>query len=241
MEYKKRNIDTSQGSQLTQLNTLIPLNFQVRYSDFLGAVLEAMPWVGSYKGKEQSQSHTRPPMIYKIWEDAEKRQVTDFGNHINDIFSRFDGLYENISKRLTDPGYLNIVNTAFSLWSFFREAEKIRCIKNLIVNAAATRLCSDEILIQLVKWLSDFQAMHFNILKEMKQNSIMPYEHIEKTILKGKGNSKTPEAYYCKSALNDLIFKGLIEKDKEKSAMFLTSLGSQLIYYSMETTVRRIE
>jgi len=81
-----------------------------------------------------------------------------------------DGLDERIAERLESESYLALVRKAFRLWDQSDTDLKRQYIGKLLVNAAATKLCDDDMVRLFLDWLDSYHESHFKVVREIFQN-----------------------------------------------------------------------
>ena len=80
---------------------------------------------------------------------------------------RLDADDPEIQKRIESPEYLSLVRKCFRDWSAAESEEKRRLIRNLLCNAAASKLTSDEVVKLFIKWIDDYSEAHFAVIRDV--------------------------------------------------------------------------
>ena len=81
-----------------------------------------------------------------------------------------DGLDERIAERLESESYLALVRKAFRLWDQSDTDLKREYVRKLLVNAATTKLCDDDMVRLFLDWLESYHESHFKVIREVFQN-----------------------------------------------------------------------
>ncbi len=85
--------------------------------------------------------------------------------------ARLDQNDEEIRKRIESPEYLQLVKKCFRDWSAAESEEKRRLVRNLLSNAAATRLCSDDVVKMFITWIDIYSESHFAVIRQVFKNT----------------------------------------------------------------------
>jgi hypothetical protein len=107
--------------------------------------------------------------IAGVWGEKEQERVNRFFEHwvrmlaeemrekertIIEIMSRLDMHDEEISKRVESVEYQSLLRKAFRDWAGSESEEKRVLVRNLLVNAAASKLTSDDVVKLFLKWIN---------------------------------------------------------------------------------------
>jgi hypothetical protein len=141
---------------------------------FVLAALGSIPWVGgflsaaaSYKAEEAS---IRQDSLQTQWLEEHQEKLMKLKATLEEIQRRFDNLGESIDERLQSNEYLGLVRKAFRAWDEADTEEKRHYTANLIVNAAGSRICSDDVVRLFLDWLELYHEAHFAVIREIFQN-----------------------------------------------------------------------
>ena len=189
---------------------------------------------------------------------------------IAEIDARFQSFGEQIEERVQSEEYLDLVRKAFRIWDESDTEEKRRFVSNLISNAAATRLCTDDVIRLFLDWLRLYHEAHFAIIGAIfKEPGVTRFDIWQQ--LKGEmPREDSADADLYRLLIRDLSIGGVIRQAREttedgrflkrrtvgprvhssptmESAFedtkryILTELGRQFVHYTMTDLVRRIE
>lgn len=130
---------------------------------FALACLGGVPVVGGVFGgvaggwSEKEQNHYN--RVFASWLRLQEDELKEIAQTIAEILSRLNLNNENIQKRIESPEYLSLLKKCFRDWSAAESEQKRVFIRNLLINAAAHKLCSDDVVRMFIKWIdiySDF-------------------------------------------------------------------------------------
>lgn len=138
---------------------------------FALACLGAIPGVGgaiaglagAWSEEEQAQYNR----IFSAWLKLQEDEIREIGLTIFEVMARIDQSDETIRERIESPEYLQLVKKCFRDWSAAESEEKRRLIRNLLSNAAATRICSDDVVKMFITWIDMYSEAHFAVIREI--------------------------------------------------------------------------
>ncbi|QPD05975.1 MAG: hypothetical protein Nkreftii_003749 [Candidatus Nitrospira kreftii] len=241
---------------------------------FVLAALGSIPWVGgflsaaaSYKAEEGS---IKQDSLQTQWLEEHHEKILKLKSTLEEIQHRFDSLGESIEARIQSEDYLGLVRKTFRAWDEADTDEKRRYTANLIVNAAGTRVCSDDVVRLFLDWLTLYHESHFAVIREIFKNPGSSRFEIW-TALYGKlPREDSAEADLFKLLIRDLSTSGVVRQERDVNSLgqfvrktpvrtrrgsapttmesafedskpyILTELGKQFVHYTMNEVVSRI-
>src|SRR5262249_13290440 len=84
--------------------------------------------------------------------------------------TRFQKLGEEIHGRLESEEYLTLIRKTFRQWDQADTQQKRQLLVHLIVNAAGTRICHDDILRLFLDWIDSYHEAHFAVIQQIYKN-----------------------------------------------------------------------
>jgi len=236
------------------------------------ACLGAIPIIGgaiagaSGAWSEAEQNHFNK--VFAAWLKMQEDEIREIGTTIMEVMSRLDLNDEQIRERLESPEYLKIIKKCFRDWSAAESEEKRVLIRNLLVNAAATRICSDDIVRLFVRWIETYSELHFEVLRCIYKNPGCSRLHIWENVGGEKTREDSSEADLFKLLIFDLSTGHVVRQHRPKdyygnfvkqspkgkgsasgilTSAFdddkryeLTELGIQFVRYTMEGVMPRL-
>jgi len=242
-----------------------------KYARLILAVMSSIPWIGGVLSAaatlsaEASQSQINK--LLEIWINEHKDKLNSLKQTIEEIISKLDSLDDEIQQRIQSEEYLNIVRKAFFAWDQADTKEKREMIKNLIMNAGATKLCPDDLVRLFIDWINRYHEAHFRVISEIYKKPNITRGEIWDTIHGQRPREDSAEAGLYRYLISELTlgrilqqtrtvnFAGQFLKSKHKSSgtkdvmesafedtkpYELTSLGMQFVHYVMNDLVPRI-
>lgn len=241
---------------------------------FALACLSSVPVVGGAiggaSGAWSEREQNRYNKIFTSWLKLQEDEIREIGITIMEIMVRLDHSSEEIRERIESPEYLKLIKKAFRDWSAAESEEKRILIRNLLANAAATKICSDDIVRMFIGWIDKYSEPHFAVVREIFNNDAMTRQEIWEKIHGGVVREDSAEADLFKLLFADLTighvarqhrevdYSGKFIKQKPKktnqfsskysTSAFddnkkyeLTELGKQFVHYAMNEIVPRIK
>ena len=190
---------------------------------FVLAALGSIPWVGgflsaaaSYKAEESS---IRQDSLQTQWLEEHHDKILKLKATLEEVQRRFDSLGENIEARIQSDEYLSLVRKAFRTWDEADTEEKRRYTANLIVNAAGTRVCSDDVVRLFLDWVDLYHEAHFAVIREIFQNPGSSRYEIWTAIYGELPREDSAEADLFKLLIRDLSTGGVVRQERDVNAL----------------------
>jgi hypothetical protein len=237
------------------------------------ACLGAVPFIGGAIAgaagawSEAEQKHFNS--VFAAWLKMQEDEIREIGITIMEVMSRLDLNDEKIRERLESPEYLKIVKKCFRDWSAAESEEKRELIRNLLVNAAASTICTDDIIRMFVRWIETYSELHFKVLRCIYKNPGSTRSEIWQAVGGEKSREDSSEADLFKLLIFDLSTGHVIRQHRPKDyrgnfvkqparkqsgassnsltsafddnkAYELTELGTQFVRYTMEGIMPKI-
>lgn len=224
--------------------------------------------------------------IASAWSDGEQGKVNRFLEHwvrmlqdeikekgetIIEIMARLDLQDEVIAERIESPEYQSLVKKTFREWSGAESGEKRVYIRNILVNAAATDISSDDVVRMYIDWINQYSEMHFKVIAAIYNSDGITRGAIWRKIGKGQVREDSADADLYKLLFRDLSTGSIIRQHRvtdhqgnfmpktttrrpkgsgskplvsafdEAEGYDLTELGKQFVHYAMSDLPLRVE
>lgn len=156
------------------LNEALSRGYGPRIARFALACLGGVPFAGGVFGgasgawAEAEQDHFNK--VFASWLKLQEDELREIGITIAEILSRLNLNDPKILERLESPEYLKLIKKSFRDWSAAESEEKRVLIRNLLTNAAAHRICSDDVVRMFIQWIETYSEAHFAVTKYVYQN-----------------------------------------------------------------------
>jgi hypothetical protein len=148
--------------------SLVP-HYGTKIARFVLSLLSGVPFAGgAFSGAAGAWSEAEQDHFNKVaasWMKLQEDEIREIGITIAEILSRLDLNDAEIQKRIESPAYLRLIKKCFRDWSAAESEEKRVYVRNLLTNAAATRICTDDVVRMFIQWIEDYSELHFKVLR----------------------------------------------------------------------------
>lgn len=232
---------------------------------FAGGVLSAI--AGAWSEGEQEKVNR----FFEHWVRMLQDELKEKEETIIEIMARLDLQDEAIAKRMESKEYQSLVKKTFREWSGAESEEKRVYIRNILSNAAASQVSSDDVVRMYIDWINQYSEMHFQVIGAIYNSSGITRGAIWKKIGREPVREDSADADLYKLLFRDLSTGGVIRQHRdvdhygnfvpkkterhpkgsgpkppvsafdEEEGYELTELGRQFVHYAMSDLPPRIE
>jgi hypothetical protein len=220
------------------------------------------------------------------WSERDQGKINDFLHHmmemlaaemrekektILEITARIDMQDEKISERIKSPAYQALLRKAFRDWAGTESEEKRIFIRNILTNAAASTMASDDVVKLFLEWIKDYSELHFAVIGAIYNSAGITRGGVWRKLGRQPVREDSSDADLFRLIFRDLSTGGIARQHREtdyngqfltkrkaqpvpkgtvkvmKSAFDeeeqyeLTALGDQFIHYAMTDLPLKIE
>jgi len=230
-----------------------------------GGVLSAI--AGAWSEGEQEKINR----FFEHWVRMLQDEIKEKEETIIEIMARLDLQDEAIAKRVESKEYQSLVKKTFREWSGAESEEKRVYIRNILSNAAASQVSSDDVVRMYIDWINQYSEMHFQVIGAIYNSSGITRGAIWSKIGKGRVRENSADADLYKLLFRDLSTGGVIRQHRdvdyhgnfipkkternpkgsgpkppvsafdEEEGYELTELGGQFVHYAMSDLPLKIE
>jgi hypothetical protein len=258
----------------TELAKAAPTNRRRIIEKVVLAALGSIPWIGGFVSAAASlkteEGTIRTDNLQTRWLEEHSRKINRLMHDLHEIAGRLESLGEQIDERIQSEGYLNLVRQGFRTWDQADTDEKRRYVRNIVSNAAGTRLCSDDVVRLFIDWLRVYHEIHFAVIRQIYKTPGCTRFEIWDAIYGELPREDSAEADLFRLVIRDLSTGGVVRQEREtneygqfvrrrpvrrrgtlpttmESAFeetkpyVLTGLGQQFVHYTMNEVVPRID
>lgn len=176
---------------------------------FAGGLFSAA--AGHWSEREVDRIHE----FLRAWIQMLEDEFGEKERTIAGIVIRLDIHDEQIAARLRSDEYQSLLKKAFRNWAGTESAKKQEYIRNILTNAAATNLTSDEVVSLFIEWLHTYSEFHFAVIAEVYQTPGTTRGDIWRRLGKGSPREDSAEADLYKLLFRDLSTGGVIRQHRE--------------------------
>jgi len=244
-----------------------------KYGRFIFAILGAIPWVGSIFAAsaaihgEQAQGKVNHLMFR--WVEEHEQAYRRLEETVQKVVQRIEEIGPSAQQRLDDEKFLGLTRRAFQVWDEATSEEKREYVRRTVTNAAATKLCSDDLVRLFLQWIAQYDELHFRVIKVLYRDPLSTRADIWDEIHGETVRENSAEADLFKLIIRDLSTGSVLRqhRDTTHDGQFvasprartrqrrsrvlasafdddkpyeLTELGGQFVHYVLNEVVPRI-
>ena len=232
---------------------------------FFGGIFSAV--AGAWSEREQERANR----FFRHWVQMLQDELREKEQTIVDIMARLDLQDEEILKRVESREYQSLLKKTFREWSGAESDDKRTLIRNILSNAAASSLTSDDVIRMFIDWINMYSVLHFQVIGAIYNGNGISRGEIWRKIGKGQVREDSAEADLYKLLFRDLSTGGVVRQHREvdyygrfvpktpqrrpkgsgpkppvsafdeEELYELTELGKQFVHYAMTDLPTRIE
>lgn len=131
---------------------------------FAGGILSAI--AGAWSENEQQRANR----FFSHWIKMLEDEIREKEQTIIEIMTRLDIRNEEIAKRIESREYQSLLKKTFREWAGAESDEKRVYIRNILANAAASALTSDDVIKLFIDWLGLYSELHFRVIGVVYKN-----------------------------------------------------------------------
>ncbi len=175
-----------------------------------GGILSAA--AGAWSENEQDKVNN----FFREWIKMLEDEIKEKERTILEIMARLDVHDEEVVKRLESKEYKSLLKKTFREWSGAESEEKRIYIRNILANAAATNITSDDVVKLFIDWLRNYSELHFQVIAAVYNSGGISRGAIWRKIGKATVREDSPEAGLYRLLIRDLNMGGIIRQHREK-------------------------
>jgi len=232
---------------------------------FVGGVFSAIAGAWS-EGEQEKVNRFFEHWVRMLQDEFKEKEET-----IIEIMSRLDLQDEAIAARVESKEYQSLVKKTFREWSGAESEDKRIYIRNILSNAAASQVSSDDVVRLYIDWINQYSEMHFHVIGAIYNSDGITRGEIWRKIGKGSVREDSADADLYKLLFRDLSTGGIIRQHREvdrfgnfipkptqrrhkgsgpkppvsafdeNEGYDLTELGQQFVHYAMSELPLKIE
>ena len=178
---------------------------------FAGGLFSAA--AGAWSENEQE----RVNKFFRHWIKMLEDEIREKEKTILEIMARLDIHDEEIAKRLESKEYQSLLKKTFREWSGAESEAKRIYIRNILANAAASNMTSDEVVRLFIDWLKAYSELHFKVIAVIYQHGTngVSRNGVWNDLGKKPVAENSAEADLFKLLFRDLSTGGVIRQHRE--------------------------
>ena len=189
------------------------------------AALGAIPWVGGFlvAWVELRSKGEKINDLQSQWLEQHSRKMDRLQVTLSTVAARLESFGDEINERLEDPNFLSLVEKGFRTWDSAATDEKRDYVRRLLTNAAATSLCSDDLVRLFLDWIERYDDTHFKVIRAIYNNHGITRRGVWLSIHAQIPRDDSSEADLFKLLIHDLTLGHVIRQQRS------TTLDGQFV------------
>jgi hypothetical protein len=176
---------------------------------FAGGLLSAIS--GAWSEGEQE----RVNRFIKHWMQMVADEMREKEQTIVEIMARLDLNDEKTAERVESREYQSLLKKTFREWAGAESEDKRVLIRNILANAAASSMTSDDVIRMFVDWVCTFSVLHFKVIRAIYNDAGVTRRAIWYKIGKAQVREDSADADLFKLLIRDLSTGGIIRQHRE--------------------------
>lgn len=145
------------------------------FKKLLMAALGSIPWVGGFitaaaSIREDEAGQLKVNELHRQWLEEHAVKMDKLARTLTQLVQRLSEFGTEIEDRIQSEEFLTLVRKAFRSWDKADTDEKRQLVRNLIGNAAATKVCDDDLVRLFLDWIDRYHESHFKVIRCVHQN-----------------------------------------------------------------------
>jgi hypothetical protein len=127
-----------------------------------------VPFAGGFfsaaAGAWSEQEQERVNNFFQQWVKMLADELREKEKTILEILARLDIHDEKIADRIESKEFQSLLKKTFREWSGAESEDKRTYIRNILANAAASTMASDDVVKLFIDWLRMYSELHFKVI-----------------------------------------------------------------------------
>ncbi len=141
-------------------------------------------------------------------------EVAEKAQTVVEIMARLDMQDQKIADRVSSGEFQSLMRKAFREWSAAESEQKRQLVRNILANAAATTLVSDDVVRMFLEWLKNYSELHFTVIAAIYNSAGITRGGIWRKIGRARVREDSAEADLFKLLIRDLSTGSIIRQHR---------------------------
>lgn len=150
------------------------------------------------------------------WLEMMRAEMAEKAQTILEVTSRLDLNDEAIAARIASPEYQALLRKAFRDWAGAESETKRTFVRNILSNAAASQITSDDVVRLFLQWIDLYSELHFSVIASIYNDSGVTRARIWEKVGKEEVREDLAEADLFKLLIFDLSTGHIVRQHREK-------------------------
>lgn len=174
-----------------------------------GGIFSAM--ATAWSEKEQDEVNR----FFEFWINMIRDELKEKEATMIEILARLDLQDEQIKERVKSKEYQSLIKKTFREWSGAESESKRQWIRNILTNAAATKLTSDDVVKLFIDWINSYSELHFQVIGAIYNTNGISRGEIWEKIGKEAVREDSADADLYKLLFRDLSTGSIVRQHRE--------------------------
>jgi hypothetical protein len=175
----------------------------------VGGLLSAL--AGAWSEREQAKVNR----FFEQWVRMLEDEIREKEATVLEVMARLDLHDEKIAARVESREFQSLVKKTFRDWAGVESEEKRVLIRNILSNAAASTVSSDDVVRMFIDWIGQYSELHFQVIGAIYNSGGITRGAIWRKIGKGQVREDSADADLYKLLFRDLSTGGVIRQHRE--------------------------
>ncbi|WP_347888507.1 hypothetical protein ABHF54_01320 [Nitrosomonas europaea] len=175
----------------------------------VGGLLSAL--AGAWSEREQAKVNR----FFEQWVRMLEDEIREKEATVLEVMARLDLHDEKIAARVESKDFQSLVKKTFRDWAGVESEEKRVLIRNILSNAAASTVSSDDVVRMFIDWIGQYSELHFQVIGAIYNSGGITRGAIWKKIGKGRVREDSADADLYKLLFRDLSTGGVIRQHRK--------------------------
>lgn len=185
----------------------------------INAVGGAIPFAGGLfsaaAGVWGETEQERATEVLRAWMKMLEDELREKQATMLEVMARLDIHDEEIAARVRSDEYQSLLKKAFRNWAGTESRKKQEYIRNILTNAAAAKLVSDDVVFLFMDWLQEYSEFHFSVIGELYQRQSATRGEIWDGLGRERVREDSADADLFKLLIHDLSTGHIIRQHRE--------------------------
>ena len=169
------------------------------------------PAGGHWSESEQAKLND----FFRHWLEMLKAEMAEKQRTIIEIAERLDLHDKQIADRVSSEEYQSLLRKGFRDWSGTESERKRVLVRNILSNAGAASVVSDDVVRLFMEWVKTYSEFHFEVVAKIYNNSGVTRADVWDALGRGTVREDSAEADLFKLLFRDLSTGGIIRQHRE--------------------------
>jgi len=167
-------------------------------------------------GAWSEQDQSRINHFIEQWMRMLEAELREKEETVIEIMARLNLQDEKVARRIESAEYQALVRKTFRNWPGAESEAKRTLVRNLLANAAATSISSDDVVRMFIDWVNSYSELHFQVIGAIYRNPKgVTRGSIWSQIGKGRVREDSADADLYRLLFRDLSTGSVIRQHRE--------------------------